>query len=109
MVAAREAAGELGGLSFDAMSRSIRHGNCPTPRSCWMNGSMRRSPGRRDERRKRMEESIYKALYFADNGLDVSGNIPLTRTESDFLIGLTFRYTWRTSSWTASAGIIWAS
>jgi hypothetical protein len=40
-----------------------------------------------------MEESIYKALYFADNGLDVSGNIPLTRTESDFLIGLTFRYT----------------
>src|SRR5208337_2709056 len=29
----------------------------------------------------------------ADNGLDVSGNIPLTRTESDFLIGLTFRYT----------------
>ena len=40
-----------------------------------------------------MEEAVYKALYFADNGLDVSGNIPLTRTESDFLIGLTFRYT----------------
>jgi hypothetical protein len=40
-----------------------------------------------------MEESVYKALYFADNGLDISGNVPLTRPESDFLIGLAFRYT----------------
>jgi len=41
----------------------------------------------------RMEKAVYKALYFADNDLDISGNIPLTRTESDFLIGLSFRHT----------------
>ncbi|MGN6386228.1 MAG: MlaA family lipoprotein [Verrucomicrobiota bacterium] len=46
-----------------------------------------------DERVDRMREAIYKALYFANNGLDVSGDIPLTREESQFLIGLVFRYT----------------
>ena len=39
-----------------------------------------------------MEEAIFKALYFADNGLDVSGNIPLTRAESDFVVGAAFRF-----------------
>ena len=93
MIAARETAGQLGGLTFDRYvavnpPRQLAHAaerldeifNAPL---AW--------PA--DERRKRMEESVYKALYFADNELDVSGNIPLTRTESDFLIGLAFRYT----------------
>jgi hypothetical protein len=46
-----------------------------------------------DQRQKKMLDSIYKALYFAQNGLDVSGDIPLSREESEFLIGLVFRYT----------------
>jgi ABC-type transporter lipoprotein component MlaA len=93
MIAAREAAGELGGLSFDRYvavnpPRQLAH-------AAQLLDEMFNAPlaWPADERRKRMEESVYKALYFADNGLDVSGNIPLTRTESDFLIGLTFRYT----------------
>ena len=93
MIAAREAAGELGGLSFDRYvavnpPRQLAH-------AAQLLDEMFDAPlaWPADERRKRMEESVYKALYFADNGLDVSGNIPLTRTESDFLIGLTFRYT----------------
>ena len=40
-----------------------------------------------------MKVAIYKALYFAENGLDVSGNIPLTADESKFLIGMAFRFT----------------
>jgi hypothetical protein len=93
MIAAREAAGELGGLSFDRYvavnpPRQLAH-------AAQLLDEMFDAPlaWPADERRKKMEESVYKALYFADNGLDVSGNIPLTRTESDFLIGLTFRYT----------------
>jgi phospholipid-binding lipoprotein MlaA len=93
MIAAREAAGELGGLSFDRYvavnpPRQLAH-------AAQLLDEMFDAPlaWPADERRKKMEESIYKALYFADNGLEVSGNIPLTRTESDFLIGLTFRYT----------------
>ena len=93
MIAAREAAGELGGLSFDRYvavnpPRQLAH-------AAQLLDEMFDAPlaWPADERRKRMEESVYKALYFADNGLDVSGNIPLTRPESDFLIGLTFRYT----------------
>ena len=93
MIAAREAAGELGGLSFDRYvavnpPRQLAH-------AAQLLDEMFDAPlaWPADERRKRMEESVYKALYFADNGLDVSGNIPLTRTESDFLIGLSFRYT----------------
>ncbi len=93
MIAARESAGQLGGLTFD------RYVAVNPPRQ------LAQAEQRLDEmfdapliwpvgeRRKRMEESVYKALYFDDNGLDVSGNIPLTRTESDFLIGLSFRYT----------------
>jgi hypothetical protein len=45
------------------------------------------------ERAQRMKEAIFKALYFAENGLDVSGNIPLSAEESEFLIGLAFRFT----------------
>jgi len=93
MIAAREAAGGLGGLSFDRYvavnpPRQLAH-------AAQLLDEMFDAPlvWPADERRQRMEESVYKALYFADNGLDVSGNIPLTRTESDFLIGLTFRYT----------------
>lgn len=93
MIAAREAEGKLDGLSFDryvavnppphlaqAAQRLDQMFNAPL---AWPTA----------ERRTRMEQAVYKALYFADNGLDVSGNIPLTRTESDFLIGLAFRYT----------------
>jgi phospholipid-binding lipoprotein MlaA len=93
MIAAREAAGELGGLSFDRYvavnpPRQLAH-------AAQLLDEMFDAPlaWPADERRQKMEEAVYKALYFADNGLEVSGNIPLTRTESDFLIGLSFRYT----------------
>ena len=62
-----------------------------------------------------MRVALYKALYFASNGfntsgnlpqsedgarllqgLDVSGNIPLSGVESRFLIGLAFRFTPKT-------------
>jgi hypothetical protein len=66
-----------------------------------------------DQRRQRMLDSIYKALYFAqknnnafagnENGFDTSAannvlataseKIPLTLDESKYLIGLMFRYT----------------
>jgi ABC-type transporter lipoprotein component MlaA len=93
LIAAREAAGQLDGLTFD---RYVAVN--PPPR-------LAHAEQRLDEmfdapldwpaaeRRDRMNAAIYKALYFADHGLEVSGNIPLTRTESDFLIGLVFRYT----------------
>ena len=93
MIAAREAAGELGGLSFD---RYVAVNPPPQlAHAAQLLDEMFDAPltWPADERRKKMEEAVYKALYFADNGLDVSGNIPLTRTESDFLIGLSFRYT----------------
>jgi len=108
MIAARDAAGELGGLKFD------RYVAVNPPASL-----VRALDGLDDlfdaplawpaaERRQRMEEAIYKALYFADkarqesddntkavaaNGLDVSGDLPLSFDESRFLIGLAFRYT----------------
>src|SRR5271157_4072382 len=93
MIAGREAAGTLGGLTFD---RYVAVN--PPPQ-------LARAAQRLDqmfdaplawpavERWKRMEEALHKALYFADNGLDVSGNIPLTRAESDFVLGVAFRYT----------------
>ena len=93
MIAAREAAGKLEGLTFD------RYVAVNPPSQLAL--AERRLDEMFDaplawpvaERRRRMEEAVYKALYFVQNGLDVSGNIPLTRLESDFLIGLTFRYT----------------
>jgi ABC-type transporter lipoprotein component MlaA len=93
LIAAREAEGRLGALSFD---RYVAVN--PPP-------SLARAAKRLDElfdaplawpaaeRRARMNVAVYKALYFADHGLDVSGDIPLTRIESDYLIGLAFRYT----------------
>lgn len=93
MIAAREAAGQLGGLTFDRYvavnpPSQLAHA---AQRLDEMFDAPLAWPA--EERRKRMEESVYKALYFDDNGLEISGNIPLTRTESDFLIGLSFRYT----------------
>jgi hypothetical protein len=93
LIAAREAAGQLDGLTFD------RYVAVNPPPHLAQAG--RRLDEMFDaplawpaaERRDRMKVAIYKALYFADNGLDVSGDIPLTRTESDFVIGLAFRYT----------------
>ena len=93
MIAAREAAGQLGGLTFDryvAVNPPVRLVEAEQRLDEMFDAPLAWPPA---ERRKRMEEAIYKALYFADNGLDVSGNIPLTRVESNFLIGLMFRYT----------------
>jgi phospholipid-binding lipoprotein MlaA len=93
MIAAREAAGQLGGLTFDRYvavnpppqlaHAAERLDEMFTAPLAWPAA----------ERQKRMKESIYKALHYADSGLDISGSIPLTRTESDFIIGLAFRYT----------------
>ena len=93
MIAAREAAGKLDGLAFDRYVAVNPPPQLARATECLdaMFDAPLAWPAR--ERRKRMEQTVYKALYFADNGLDISGNIPLTRTESDFLIGLTFRYT----------------
>ena len=66
MIAAREAAGELGGLSFDRYvavnpPRQLAH-------AAQLLDEMFNAPlaWPADERRKKMEESIYKALYFAE-------------------------------------------
>ncbi len=93
MVAAREASGKLGGLTFDhyvAVNPPVQLAHAAHCLDEMFNAPLAWPA---EERRKRMEESVYKALYYTDNGLDVSGNIPLTRIESDFLIGLAFRYT----------------
>ena len=93
MISAREAAGQLGGLTFDryvAVNPPVQLALAEHRLDEMFNAPLAWPPA---ERRQRMEVAIYKALYFADNGLDVSGNIPLTRIESDFLIGLMFRYT----------------
>jgi phospholipid-binding lipoprotein MlaA len=92
MIAGREADGRLGGLTFDRYVAV----NPPTQlaRAAQRLDAMFDAPlaWPAAERRKRMEAALYKALYFADNGLDVSGNIPLTRAESDFVVGVAFRY-----------------
>ena len=93
MIAAREASGKTGGLSFDRYVAV----NPPVSLVRALDGldDMFRAPLHwpANERRERMQEAIYKALYFAQNGLDVSGNIPLTKEESQFLVGLAFRFT----------------
>ncbi len=93
MIAAREAAGQLHGLSFDRYVAV----NPPMSLVRALDGldDMFNAPLNwpADERAQRMKLAIYKALYFAQNGLDVSGNIPLTADESEFLIGLAFRFT----------------
>ena len=93
MIAAREAAGQLGGLTFDryvAVNPPAQLAQAEKRVDEMFDAPLAWPAA---ERRQRMEEAVYKALYFADNRLDVSGNIPLSRTESDFLIGLVFRYT----------------
>ncbi len=93
MMAGREQRGELGGMTFD---RYVAVNPPPN-----LDGALEQLDALFNaplawpvaERRNRMENSVYKALYFARNGLDVSGNVPLTREESRFLIGLIFRYT----------------
>jgi phospholipid-binding lipoprotein MlaA len=93
MIAGREAAGKLGGLTFD---RYVAVNPPPQlARAAQRLDQMFNAPlaWPASERWKRMEEALHKALYFADNGLDVSGNIPLTRAESDFVLGVAFRFT----------------
>jgi phospholipid-binding lipoprotein MlaA len=93
MIAAREAAGRLRGLTFDryvAVNPPSQLG-AAARRLDEMFDAPQAWPG--VERQQRIDESIYKALYFADGRLDVLGDIPLSRTESDFLIGLSFRLT----------------
>jgi phospholipid-binding lipoprotein MlaA len=93
MIAAREAAGQLDGLTFDryvAVNPPVSLAHALTRLDEMFDAPLAWPAG---ERRQRMEEAIYTALYFADKGLDVSGDIPLTRVESEFLIGLAFRYT----------------
>ena len=93
MIAGREADGKLGSLTFDRYVAV----NPPAQlaRAAQRLDEMYDAPlaWPTEERRQRMEQALYKALYFADNGLDVSGNIPLTRAESDFVLGVAFRYT----------------
>jgi ABC-type transporter lipoprotein component MlaA len=93
MIAAREAAGNLDGLSFDRYVAV----NPPVSLVRALDGldDMFNAPLNwpAEERAQRMKLAIYKALYFAQNGLDISGNIPLTADESEFLIGLAFRFT----------------
>ena len=108
MIAAREAAGELNGLSFDryvAVEPPTSLADALEDLDDLFNAPLNWPAV---ERRQRMQDAIYKALYFAaqgreksddntqssaQNGLDVSGNIPLSLDESRFLIGLAFRYT----------------
>jgi phospholipid-binding lipoprotein MlaA len=93
MIAEREAAGKLGGLTFDryvAVEPPVQLTSALDALDEMFNAPLEWPA---DQRKKQMLDSIYKALYFAQNGLDVSGDIPLTRTESQFLIGLVFRYT----------------
>jgi ABC-type transporter lipoprotein component MlaA len=113
MTAAREAAGKLDGLSFDRyvaveppvqLSTALRHlDDLFYIALDW--------PA--ETRKKEMLDSIFTALYFAqknqnafagnENGLDVNAaknifhisqeKIPLTLYQSEFLVGLMFRYT----------------
>jgi phospholipid-binding lipoprotein MlaA len=93
MIAAREAAGKLEGMSFDryvAVNPPVSLARALNSLDNLFNAPLNWPA---DEREQRMKEAIYKAIYFAQNGLDVSGTIPLTDDESEFLIGLAFRYT----------------
>jgi ABC-type transporter lipoprotein component MlaA len=93
MIAARESAGQLAGLSFDryvAVDPPVQLAHAERNLDDMFYAPLK-WPAK--ERYQRMQDALYKALYFADSGLDISGNIPLTRTESDFLIGAVFRLT----------------
>ena len=93
MIAAREAAGQLDGLSFDryvAVNPPVSLAQALHSLDDLFDAPLHWPA---EEREARIKTAIYKALYFAENGLDVSGNIPLTEDESRFLIGLAFRFT----------------
>jgi hypothetical protein len=93
MIAAREAAGQLDGLNFDryiAVNPPVSLVRALDGLDHLFNQPLN-WPAK--DREQRMKVAIYKALYFAENGLDISGNIPLTEDESEFLIGLAFRFT----------------
>ncbi|MEI6783718.1 MAG: VacJ family lipoprotein [Verrucomicrobiota bacterium] len=93
MIAEREAAGKLGGLTFDryvAVEPPVQLTSALHALDDMFDAPLAWPA---DERRQRMVTAINKALYFAQNGLDISGDIPLSREESHFLIGLMFRYT----------------
>jgi len=109
MIAAREAAGKIDGLNFDryvAVNPPANLVNALHSLDDMFNAPLNWPA---NEREQRMKDAIYKALYFAvkgrqaadnntkdvnQNGLDVTEEeIPLTADESEFLIGLVFRYT----------------
>lgn len=93
MIAAQEAAGKLGDLTFDryvAVEPPVQLTGALDDLDKMFNTPLAWPAA---ERQQRMITAINKALYFAQNGLDVSGDIPLTLEESEFLIGLAFRYT----------------
>ena len=95
MIAAREAAGKLDGLSFDryvAVEPPVQLSESLDELDDLFNAPLAWPS---DQRKQRMLTAIYKALYFAGNkSLDVyQDDIPLTLDESEFLIGLAFRYT----------------
>ena len=48
-----------------------------------------------EEREQRMRETIYKAIVLGEGMPAPGGPVPLTRTESEFLIGIMFRKTLR--------------
>jgi hypothetical protein len=88
LIAAREAAGKLEGLTFNryvAVNPPVR-----LTRTAQRLQAMLEAPRAwpSADRRQRMEAAVYKALSFARSVRGVWGNIPLTRIESDFLIGL---------------------
>lgn len=93
MIAEREAAGKLGDLSFEryvAVEPPVRLSSALNALDDMFDAPL---DWPAEERRQRMDEAIYKALYFAQNGLGISGDIPLSKDESRFLIGLAFRFT----------------
>jgi ABC-type transporter lipoprotein component MlaA len=94
MIAAREAAGKLDGLAFDryvAVNPPVQLSEALHELDELFDAPLAWPA---DERKQRMLDAIYKALYFTQNNLNISeGQFPLTREESEFLIGLTFRYT----------------
>lgn len=91
LIAAREQAGQLDGLSFDRYVAVDPPVQLAHAERCLDDMYFAPLKWPAKNRRQWMEDALYKAMYFTDSGLDVSGNLPLTRVESDFLIGAEFR------------------
>jgi hypothetical protein len=93
MIAEREVEGKLGSLTFDRYVAVDPPASLP--HALTVLDDLYLTPLRwpANERSERIKVALYKALYFAENSLNVSGNIPLSEDESRFLIGLVFRYT----------------